>query len=94
MDQLLMFKIMNNSNVRFNLQIRIYGVTCVYTGYWLLTMGFSLCKWEFIDTLHDKNWQIFITFLIFNVISSIVFWAFIPSTKQKSYKDIFDRLNC
>lgn len=84
----------NNNSTRFNLQIRIYGVTFVFTGYWLLTVGFSLAEWTFDDSLHDTNWPIYFTSLAFNVICSFVFWAFIPATKQKSYEEIFDKLNC
>lgn len=89
------FKMTNDNSIRFHSQIRIYGVSCVFTGYWLFTLGFSLIEWTiFDDSLQHTNWQIHITSFLFNVICSFVFWAFIPSTRQKSYKEIFDELNC
>lgn len=77
----------------FYFQIRIYAVTFVFSMMWALMFAFSYGEWILVSHLTNTNYIVLITFIVFNLISAIIFLLYVPSTKKKSYGDIFSELN-
>lgn len=74
-------------------QIRIYAITFVYSVMWILMFVFSYGESTLANYLYDTNFIAMIILIIFNTMCFIVFSILIPSTKKRSYVEIFNYLN-
>lgn len=74
-------------------QVRIYGVSLTTSFLWILMLTFSMNEQIIGEYLQHKNGSILLGCILFNLLGSFILWILVPSTRRKSYSDIFCSLS-